>query len=383
MFTNKLKANMVFDNYVKLCEFIQDEPKKQKSNAYEAQQKRWKQFFTHKRIEKNKHSLKITKVYTMPTNKADERLGECIPYIEKALLHQIIKWHTIEIYTKNSLLRRLHMCNEAFTYLKQTYNRQKALSRHLNISMDVIEEYFLLNKNVLCSNLETALSQLASRNIIKWSFATIVCKIPTDITQQELRIQQNVNVDIFEDEEVSHYIEVYKDLEQTFTEAKPCELNDIVILEDKYMDEFNCKDKQELIKNGKWHIFKDKINKILKDKYGILFYFEGYRITLLIQRDKLIDCGETLVVNEYMKEKIMNNANNRHTMLMEHPEKRFQTNSVKALEKFERRVNKTYLSEYAVLTDYLIDCKNINFINEIKQVVADEKTNNQNKQEKF
>lgn len=90
--------------------------------------------------------------------------------------------------------------------------------------------------------------------------------------------------------------------------------------EREVMNQMGYKDKQLLIKYGKYHIFKARVAEILKDERNILYYFECYKIRSSIEHIQLKlhylkqeeREAEQRSLNSGIIKRVQRNTSNRH-----------------------------------------------------------------------
>lgn len=365
-----LKKGQTFKSYPDLCKHLEEKSYKQGSNGYKAQQKRWKIFFTYKKIEEKSQKIQITKTYNELKKSNDKRIKDYVILIEGALLNYFRKI-PYGIYSKNSLLRNTFMCNSAFTQLRQTEQRKELLSKYLNMDINIINDFFELTYNMLIRTLETALKQLEFKQIIKFENDIMVCKV-SDTKNIQLETIEIKNKNIYGEEITQHKVKIDKVLGNKYCIASKVEKKKIKELEDYYCKKYECEKKSDLIKIGKWNISYQGILKILKDKYNILHYYNCYKINFLEDIHELTYKNMNLeVINEYIKENILINTMKAHDKLIDHPELRFLADTDKKIKKYNTRIKDDYITNIEVLMDKLINCNNKEFFKKFNIFVAE------------
>lgn len=249
-------------------------------------------------IHKDKTFYTITEIYITPLQKIEFRGGgnkaEYIKTIELLILDLLVqdKNNGNIFLSRNKLLLSLAMINDNFAYCKE---RIPKLSQYTNIQIQTVEEWYLSTGDMLKRNLEKALDNLRSQALVIWSSELTVCDlIPIGINEENQNLLINKNIS--EDEYGEKIIE-YK-LNNTITynhrEATKEEKKFILRTERETMESMGYTNKQELVRNGIWSEFKEKVDTIILNELKIAYYYDSYKIIcnedhIVQQRNRLLE----------------------------------------------------------------------------------------------
>lgn len=254
-----------------------DEPIKT-GEAKIAQMKQWSRYFKFSR-EGNK--IIIEEVYSTPKPaivKRNNVIGY-IDHIEKLLLDLLVQdQNNGQVFlSKNKLMQELNMINSNYSYAKQHIPE---LSAFMNICELDIQEFYESTNETLKRSLENALNKLKSKSLVFWSYAMTVCIVDINVTYNELnniKATQYVKGSDTQGNRVYGF-KIYYRAAREYREATKDEYRLIVRTERDVMKNLNCKNKQEVVKFGKWEEFTNKVKEILLNKGNILFYYDSYKV---------------------------------------------------------------------------------------------------------
>lgn len=353
---------MIIKNYKELCDILKVEP----TTGYsKIKQLEWfEEYFT---CRKEGHKFIITGILDKPVKPMkDNRGGSYNTYdytenIEKLILDILAQnQNTGRVFlSKNRFFHALFMINS--NYIDYNWNRTEELSRHLDISEDNIQEWLDTTGGVLERSLESALRNLRNQSLIIWSKEITLRKLE-EVYGSEYLIEEK-----YEDKDgrcKTTYIK-HKKYEEVTREANDWEKKFILKTERTIIESLNCESKQDIIKNGLWNDFKNKLDKTLKDAYDILYHYQSYKIlsnpehiqAKWLKENHLLNTSERekerVIVNNSVMERLEGNAKSRNF------------NAIKELEdaeaifyntdKLDRRTNKGYIEDSVKLNSVLIN----------------------------
>lgn len=353
---SNVKVGDTYKNYKELCIVLGEKTKT--GNAKKAQLKEWERFFKY---EKEGNKFIITHVYDIPLPENNNKT-KYIPTIEKLILDKVVQFgNKGKVFiSKSQLMQELKMINENYTFAKY---KQLRLAKHMNISLEEVEEFYMTSDDLLKRNIEAALNSLRNQSLIFWTNAMTLCFIETHAetnvknkikaTKEEKTNEYNENTVSFSAIKPVSY--------QTFRKATKEEIELILQVEKEILDKYNCKSISEIFKKGLKNKFYKEVKEILFDTANIYYYFNSYEI---IANEKYIyskweelqelqlelDERETFKnnLNYDIMERINHNAERRHL-------KAIETIQEDALEKIKSRSNENYLNNNYKLTNTLIN----------------------------
>jgi hypothetical protein len=371
---NSIAEGLVIKNYKELCTLL-NEPIKAGGKVKQLQLEGWKQYFNY---EKKGHSFIITEIYKEPqkqivkTNKRNSL--EYINIIALLISDLLAKGHNNgEVFlSKHRLFKELKMINNNYAFCKQ---RILKLSAYTNIKTETIEEWYDSTDSALKRNLEKALYKLKQESLIIWSSEITICKLNVEGYNpytDNFDINKKVYKDKY-DEEITEY-ETNTYVKDYIREATDTEKKKIIYIEREVMKNLECKDKQEIIKNGKWEQFKESVNDILLKEMNIAYYYESYKI--LYNEEHICEKYESLIdlllndkeraeyysnLNANIKKRIAENATRRQQRALRKIESETEN------EKLQRRIESNYIQDNETLTNILVDKNTKSIIKEIKK----------------
>jgi hypothetical protein len=271
---SSIKAGDTFRNYKQLCEVLEIEPKT--SNSKKAQLKEMERYFKYEKVG-NKYN--IISIYNVPLPENNNKT-KYIQTIEKLILDKLVQEdNNGHIFiSKNNLLEELKMINENYTYAKY---KQLRLSKHMNISIEEIEEFYLTSDDLLKRNIESALNGLRNQSLIFWTNAITLCFIDTqaETTEYNNKIKANkqTTINSLGEESTTFYSNVPK-VYRRYRKATKEEVSLILEIERDIMKKYNCESIQDIYKKGYANKFYSEVKEILFNIANIYFYFNSYEI---------------------------------------------------------------------------------------------------------
>jgi hypothetical protein len=274
--------------------------------------------------------------------------------------------------SKHRIFKELKMINKNYAFCKP---RILKLSKFTNIKPETIEEWYDSTDSALKRNLEKALDNLKQESLIIWSSEITICKLNVEgynPYNDNFDINKKVYKDKY-DEEITEY-ETNTYVKDYIREATDAEKKRIIYIEREVMKTLECKDKQEIIKFGKWEQFKEIVNEILLKEMNIAYYYESYKI--LYNEEHICEKYESLIDLLLNDQEIAEYYNN----LNDNIKKRRADNTIRrqqrALNKIEsesdnekllRRIEECYLPDNKKLTNILVDRNSKSIVQKIKK----------------
>jgi hypothetical protein len=295
---NSITEGLVIKNYKELCNLLNESIKTGK--AKQLQLEDWERYFNY---ERKGNSFIIREIYTEPKPKLKDRTNGnnsiYNKYIQKLvldLLTQQYKNGQQKIFLSTcQMFRNLNMINDNYTYGRDNVPK---LSEYLEMSEDYIYEFYDISYSNLKNTLEASLKQLTNKSLIHW--------------QLTLTVSININI---EDENKNI---IHKEIHRPATDA---EIILILTTEKEILNEMGYDSKRDIVICKKWNEFITNVNKILKSKSSINYYYKCYDI----------------IFNSYIEEE----RNKLDTMLLEYEERK----------KTKRELNNTVINKLSKNTD--------------------------------
>lgn len=318
--TTNIKVDLVVNNYKLMCGLLNESVKT--SNAKNAQLAEWKRYFDWR---KERNKFIIIEIYDTPKEKTvihggSRNVAEYLPNIEKLLFDLLAskKYNGELCLPKMLLLTLLKMVNDNYKYGK--YETFK-LSSFLNIDENELQEFYERSKQMLESNIETTLKKLDKQSWIRWKMVRMIC-----YGQASVNVNENGEIKVDTVYETNEYGErVMKSISKNNTsqyivEASSDEDEYIRKIEREVMNDMGYKDKQQLVKYGRYHIYRARVGEIIKNERNILYYFECYKIRSSIEHVQLKlhylnqeeREQEQRSLNAGIMKRIQKNTSNRH-----------------------------------------------------------------------
>lgn len=271
---SNIKTGDTFKNYKQLCEVL--EVNQEAGNSKKAQLKEFERYFKY---EREGHKYKIVSIYDVPLPENNNKT-KYIQTIEKLILDKLVQEdNNGHIFiSKNNLLEELKMINENYTYAKY---KQLRLSKHMNMSIEEIEEFYLTSDDLLKRNIESALNSLRNQSLIFWTNAITLCFIDTQVEttsyNNKIKANKQTVINSLGEESTTFYSNVPK-VYRRYRKATKEEVSLILEIERDVMKKYDCESLQEIYKRGYVNKFYSEVKEILFDIANIYFYFNSYEI---------------------------------------------------------------------------------------------------------
>lgn len=391
---SNLHVGQVLKNYKELCHALGE--KVQAGNSKKAQLKNWERYFSYT---KDGHKFIINEIYDTPKEKDDRRIlgnnaAYYIDYIEMLLLNLFAEYaeqgQRTLLLSKSKLLYLLKMINTNYLFYRDKTNK---LSEYINISETEIKDFYESSDNTLTSNIDTALRRLRQKALAHWTYTTAICYIDTRIETNELgkikiKRYKKQNYNNCTNDEEQYIFEPVNPSTPTrsYKKATDEEIEIIMEAEKEVLEKYGIdttnyyKEASKLEKEKKYYIkelyrkrltniFYKEVNDILFERANILYYYDAYHIVLnrkYINRDKELIYNKLEemqkfvyeeLLNNAIKERIINNAEKRHQKALKIDDIFFDFNYFPESknELLLARRNEKYIENTKTLTETLID----------------------------
>jgi hypothetical protein len=306
MNTSNIFTGQTFKNYKEICAALDE--KVSAGNTKKAQLKEWERYFKY---EKNGHKFIITHIYNIPLPENHNKT-KYISTIEKLIIDKVMKSDQVGrvFISKTELLKELKMINQNYTLAKY---KQLRLAKHMNITLEEIEDFYLTSDSLLKRNIEAALNSLRNQSLIFWTNAITLCIVNTQAQvniNNQIKANKHESTNEYGEEEVDFSVSqpvAYRE----FRKANKDEVRLILKIERQTLDKYECESISDIFKRGLSKKFYKEVRDQLFDISNIFFYFNSYEI--LANEEHLLEKWEELShfqmeIDE--TEEIKNNLNN-------------------------------------------------------------------------
>jgi hypothetical protein len=358
---SNIHNGLIVKNYKEMCSLL-SEPVLS-GNSKKAQLKEWERYF---KCHKDGNRFVIDEVYNEPKPKIDNRGYGFTDHIEKLILDLLAQDENngMLFFPKYILLRELKMINGNYAYCKQ--NSLK-LSLFLNINKDDVHEFYESADNTLIGSLESALNKLKKKSLVSWTQVKTICFAEGKVIKNDsgdYKVKEVFKGHNQYGEEMYEY-ELSQHVSHKRREVTDEEDQLIIFTEREVMKAMGCKDKQEVVKFGKWDEYTKTVKMILMDKANIEYYYDSYKIIfnevhILEELEEIERAEQQVALNKAVKNKIMNNAVNRQKDAF---------NTPSSDKNYIRRTSESYLSNQSKLVMNLIDSNNHNIKNAVRRTL--------------
>jgi hypothetical protein len=284
-----LEEGMVFKNYKELCLFL--EQPVVDGGSKRSQLEMFQRYFEYS---KDGYKFTITHVYLEPlTLEQFDTDGIYSGLIQKLLLDYLEKFMLSNsnkplLLSKSQMYELLGLITEDYIEYRDNKNE---LCKILNISKDVVNEFYTFTSSRLYGYCETALRSLVKRSVINIKPNTFILNVGRRATRL---------CDEFEEKEIlTHEYDVMRELSVKHKISTPDAINHFII-----------------INAGLWRTLTDEVSRRLKDSAipNLNYYYRGYEIVLtknitsekervnryiLDNRADILEVLNTTVVNKY------------------------------------------------------------------------------------
>lgn len=137
----------------------------------------------------------------------------------------------------------------------------------LEVSKDYIYDFYNYSNNELKRIFETALNRMQNKKLIQYNTCTIVCRKESYIALNELYRPI-----------ITEYSKIEYKIREVYTEATKEEREMILKIEHETMQSLNCKSVQEMILKKQFEKHRTLVNKELRKRANIEFYYRAYSI---------------------------------------------------------------------------------------------------------
>lgn len=350
---SKIKTGDTIKNYKVLCELLGENQKA--GNSKKAQLKDWERYFKY---EKKGYSFTITHIYDIPLPENHNKT-KYITTIQKLILDKVVQFgnNGYIFISKSDLMKELQMINQNYTFAKY---KQLRLSKHMNITLEEIEDFYLTSDDLLKRNIEAALNSLRSQSLIFWTHAMTLCFIDTHAEtniNNQIKATKKEQINEYGEEEVSFSSNTK--VHRTYRKATKEEIELILKVERSILEKYKCESINEIFKRGLANKFYKEVREILFDSANIYWYFNSYEIIanedyIYSKYDELL----SLELEEQEREVSLNELNRDIiNKINTNAEKRYNKAKSNADEnnKTEMRSNDTYIPNNHLLTNTLIN----------------------------
>lgn len=339
MMTNNLTVGMIVKNYKDLCRVLGVEVKKTGSNSHKAQLKEFDRYFSY---DKQGHKITITEIYDVIQDKIDNRVnngGNNSIYTDlsqEIILQWLLKNGGYINQTAKHFISELCIANINYEFCK---DKIPSFRKYMNMHSDYIIEFYDKARGSFRSVIETSLSALVKKEIIKYEKVKMVCTVKNE------------------------YIEATKQ-----------EIEQIKVIEKELLEEMGYKSVNVLKYIGKQEQYNILLGHRLMNALSIRYSYTTYEVRLLdksiISKDVKEEKKE---LNKIVCENIIEKAKERHIKTKE------KYSNMWGTPKFEnswdtKKYFSPYYKNYEKLVEILIkqDADSIeSAINAIKQKTRD------------
>lgn len=350
---SNISEGELFKNYQELSNVL-DQPIKT-GNAKKAQLKDWERYFKY---ERKGHSIIITHIYDVPLPE-NKNKTKYITTIQKLILDKVVQFDKAGymFISKSELMKELRMINQNYTYMKY---KQLRLAKHMNISLEEVEDFYLTSDDLLKRNIEAALNSLRNQSLVHWSHAITIVKLQADVEtnrHNEIKVRKEEHKNEY-NEEVVTFSASKPISNKIYKKATKEEIELILETEKQVQLKYNCDSINEIFKKGLANKFYKEVRDILFADQHIYWYFNSYEIVanekyIYSKYEELLD----LELNDLEREESMSELNNdiMFKIMTNAETRRNKAVSLDNDKKRELRLNKDYLSNNQKLTDTLIN----------------------------
>lgn len=245
-----------------------------KKTTGESRNSQFKEISRYALYEKEGHSIVFKEIYDTPKEKEDGRGLSKGSRNNNELYYEHIE--TIMLYALHNAKDNRVQCSvpKALMLVNMVNNNYSVARSNITATSEIMEidKKFIYNfydktHSKLKGNFERALKKMRSRALVDFQEVTMICKrVPASGTYYnslgEVILDNNIK-----------YIKEYR-------MATKDERELILEVENDVLKEMNHKDKQSVYLYGDWNRFKKMVEKCLKKRGNILFYYPAYDIVI-------------------------------------------------------------------------------------------------------
>ena len=254
------------------------------------------------------------------------------------------------IVSESKVFRELQMVNRNYHECKI---RIPKLSSYLNISDDLITEWYSSANSMLKRNLIKALDNLDSSSLLKYNKIIMVCEQTPDTNT----LKQKIIVDEYDEEIIKYYLD-----SGCTSHIRPATHEEVLCImkyEKEYKEILGVSKENEIIALGQWDRYCKYVCGFLLEKYNISYYYDAYEIVYIGENVKVALAKEIVKIknadlNHKIYMRIENNIENKISLFNR---KLFDANMVEDIlvdENEYTRGHEEYANNNKKLTDNLI-----------------------------
>ena len=292
--TLPLKEGEVYKNYKELCKVLKE--KERTGGARQNQHRHWALYFDYEK-EGNKYIIKtiLNNVYPRwDTVTGRQRVKEHSLYIQKLILNLIYNYSKENKFLSNindivlsnkNLAIMLSMVNKSYYYY---YLKMNEFAEENDISLELMQDFYMRYNSMIAGDIKTALNQLASRKLIYVEQVTVYRdyitnkltkyeELTLDDSQKEKRLKEiteHWDKNVYADSEGKKPKGIYG----SFNIASSEELKKILEVEHATMKSLGAPNTQALWAMGKFKSYQRNVIYYLREYYGFAYYFKAYKV---------------------------------------------------------------------------------------------------------
>lgn len=283
---NILKSGMIFKNYKALCELMG-----WKVATGNAKKSQFKQLDTLCKWNKEGNKIVIDEVYEVALAKVDNRIGNTNSGvksqfkndIEIILLDLLSKLDNYELLCSGpKLLRYLGIVNS--NYSKMRYELDET-ERVFGERKELLNNWFNETQRRFIQQVETALKNIASAKLIKWSRVKVINITEPYVCENEYGFN--------EVRYATYDVEATREQEEVILRA-----------EREVLEELGFRNIREVNFSPMRGLYWEKVDKLIIERLGINYYYTGYKIIALIDK---VNEELSIVAEEDLNRAIENN----------------------------------------------------------------------------
>ncbi|MGL5712129.1 MAG: hypothetical protein ACRCX2_03850 [Paraclostridium sp.] len=285
--------------YIEVCDILGEMKLTGNSKIYQL-----KELALYCNFHKENYKIVITEIFDEPKGdritkgKADGSRNNEIYYehIENIMLYVLnnAKDYKVQCSVPDAL-KLVNMVNDNYKLIRSNI---PVASDVINIDSKFIYNFYDKTHKRLKTTFERSLKKMRSRALIDFQEVTMICK---NVPDEELCVNSLGEV-ILNKKHLKH--------RQEHRIATAAERRLILEVEDEVLKELGHKDKQSVYIYGQWNKFKKEVEKELKLRGNISYYFEAYDIVINKKGiSRAISESESLSNKSILNDKVIQNLN--------------------------------------------------------------------------
>jgi hypothetical protein len=193
----------------------------------------------------------------------------------------------------------------------------------MQIQKEIVQEYFDSTSKMLEGNIDSALNRLRNQCLVLWSKEiTVAVVIPAE---SDGKIVKYKFKDEYDEDIINYNYISNKNIYLEYREGTEEEKRFILGTEREILEKMNYDNKSQVIADGRWDEYTEKVENILLEKRNIAFYYKSYKIlfnkehiiqaAIKIDDFILLEIEETIEKNKLnngVVDRIENNITNKH-----------------------------------------------------------------------